>query len=151
MCLNGPEMLRETIHAKGHPNVTARHRTTFEITKESHLTPQGDCIIAVCADRGITDFSEEFRTALRSPHAVLEIRMTCCGIEEMALARGHPDLSLVNPEEMVVRKSSFTCGRTLAVGSDKASCDLSREFVKKLRESNNLSVELTIRAEAENG
>jgi uncharacterized protein len=137
-------MLKETIRAKGHPNVTARHRTTFEITKESHLTLQGDCIIAVCADRGLTDFSEEFRKALKSEDALLEIKMVCCGIEEKVLSRGHPDLSFTNHEEMVVRKSVFTCGRTLSIGADRASCDLGRDFIRKLSEGNPLSVELTI-------
>lgn len=144
MYLNGPEMLRETIRAKGHSNVTARHRTTFEITKEGQLTPQGDCIIAVSADRGLTDFSEEFRMALKSEDALLEIRMVCCGIEENVISRGHPDLSFTNHEEMVVRKSLFICGRTLAVGADKASCDFNRDFVKKLGEGNPITVELTI-------
>ena len=144
-------MLRETIHAKGHLNITARHRTTFEITKESHLTPQGDCIIAVCADRGLTDFSEEFRMALKSEDALLEIRMVCCGIEEKVISRGHPDLSFTNHEEMVVRKSFFICGRTLAVGADKASCDFNRDFVKKLSEGNPITVELTIINETKSG
>jgi hypothetical protein len=144
MPLNGPEMLRETIRAKGHPNVTARHKTTFEITRESHLTPQGDCIIAVCADRGLTDLSEDFRKGLKKEDALLEIRMVCCGIEERVISRGHPDLSFLNHEEMVIRKSGFTCGRTLAIGADKASCDFNRDFVKKLRDGNPLFVELTI-------
>jgi len=138
-------MLRETIQATGHPNVTARHRTTFEITKEGHLTPQGDCIIAVSADRGLTDFSENFRNALKKADAVLEIRMECCGIEEKIIARGHPGLSCTNHEEMVVRKSSFICGRTLAINADKSSCDLDRDFVKKLSQGNPLFVELMIK------
>jgi len=120
------KMLQETIRAKGHINVTAKHRTTLEITGENHLTPQGDCIIAVSADKGLTDFSEAFRDALRNEDAILGIKMTCCGIEERVLARGHPGLILTNPKEMVVRKSLFTCGRTLAVGANKASYDLSR-------------------------
>ena len=131
--------------------MTARHKTTFEITKESRLTLQGDCIIAVCAERGLTDFSDEFRAALRKEDSLLDIRMTCGGIEERAVARGHPDLSLTNPEEMVVRKSAYACGRTLAVGADKASCDLRRDFVKKLREGNDLYVELTIIIETKDG
>ena len=140
-------MLRETIRATGHFNVTARHKTTFEITKESLLTPQGDCIIAVSADRGLKDFSEDFRNALKKADSVLEIRMECCGIEEKIIARGHPDLSYTNHEEMVVRKSSFICGRTLAINADKASCDLGRDFVKKLSEGNPLFVELMIKDE----
>jgi uncharacterized protein len=151
MPLNGPEMLRETIRAKGHPNVTARHRTTFEITKESHLTPQGDCIIAVSADRGLTDFSSEFREALKKGDSILEIRMVCCGIEEKVFSRGHQDLSFTSHEEMVVRKSVFTCGRTLSVGSDKASCDLRRDFVKKLKEGNPILIELIIANKLKSG
>lgn len=145
------KMPSETIHAKGHHNVSARHKTTFEITKENFLTPQGDCIIAISADRGMTDFSSEFRIALKNDNAILEIKMSCGGIEENITAHGHPDLSFANHEEMVVRKSSYTCERTLAVRADKASCDLRRDFVKKLSEGNPLSVKLTIRDAAENG
>ncbi len=137
-------MLSEKIHASGHPNVSARHRTTFEITKENHLTPQGDCIIAISADKGLTDLSSEFRAALKNEKTILEIKMSCGGIEENITAHGHPDLSFASHEEMVVRKSLFTCGRTLAVGADKASCDLRRDFVKKLGEGKPLTVELTI-------
>jgi hypothetical protein len=39
----------EKIEAWGHPNVSANNRTTFEVTKEDHLTRRGDCIIAINA------------------------------------------------------------------------------------------------------
>lgn len=137
-------MKTERIKAKGHRNVTARHKTTFEITKEDYLTPGGDCIIAVSADKSLPELSSEFREALKSPKAKLEIILSCSGLTEEINAYGDPDLVLTHPTDMVVRKSDFTCNRTLAVRADKAAIDLDREFIKKLREGNNIEIELRI-------
>jgi hypothetical protein len=41
----------EKINAVGHPNVLATHEKTIEITKEDFLTPTGDCIIGINADK----------------------------------------------------------------------------------------------------
>ena len=38
-----------------------------------------------------------------------------------------------HPTDMVVRKSGYICGRTLAINADKAACDLSRALVEKLK------------------
>jgi len=46
---------------------------------------------------------------------------------------GDPSLTFSDEEEMVVRKSGYTCGRTLMIKSDKAAKDLDRRFVKLLR------------------
>ncbi|HIP58595.1 MAG TPA: DUF371 domain-containing protein, partial [Archaeoglobus profundus] len=37
--------MKEVITAWGHPNITAKHRTTLEITKDEELSIRGDCII----------------------------------------------------------------------------------------------------------
>jgi hypothetical protein len=137
-------MLVEKINARGHMNVLAKHKTTLEITKDDHLTLKGDCIVAVSADRGPNEFSKEFLEALKKENARLEIRMICDGIEEKVVAYGHPHLSFTNPHEMVVRKSNFVCGRTLAIKADKSSNELSREFVKKLSEGKMVKIELRI-------
>ena len=34
----------------GHENITARHKTTLEFTKDRDLSLKGDCIIGVKAD-----------------------------------------------------------------------------------------------------
>ena len=44
--------------------ITATHTTSFEITKERHLTAKGDCILAVDSSKGAADLSEEFRNCL---------------------------------------------------------------------------------------
>ena len=47
--------VRELIRCRGHPLVSSRHPTTFEVTKDEHLTAAGDCIIGIGADRGAAD------------------------------------------------------------------------------------------------
>ena len=53
--------IREEILAWGHENITARNRSTFEITKKSSLTRKGDCIIATKASKGAADLSYNFK------------------------------------------------------------------------------------------
>jgi hypothetical protein len=137
-------MLVEKIKARGHRNVTARHKTTFEFTKETHLTPRGDCIIAVSVDRSLPELSERFREALQREGAVLEIVLHCSGLTEKIIACGSPDLILKHPTDLVVRKSTFICDRTLAVKADKAAIDFNREFVGRLRYGGEVLIELKI-------
>ena len=54
-------------------------------------------------------------------------------VKEVVSAFGSPKLILSHPTDMVVRKSSYVCDRTLAVKADKAAWDLSRKLVEKLR------------------
>jgi hypothetical protein len=119
--------------ANGHGNIEASHPTTLEITKEKHLSRTGDCIIAVGADKGLNDLSEEFKENLRKPNARLTLTIEADGITEQINAHGSPNLILTHPSDMVVRRSSYVDDRTLAVGADKASADLSRVLVEKLR------------------
>jgi hypothetical protein len=44
-------MLSERINTR--VSMFLQRRTTLEITKDAHLTLQGDCIIAVSADKGL--------------------------------------------------------------------------------------------------
>jgi len=137
-------MLEEIIRARGHENVTARHRTTLEFTRETHLTSRGDCIVAGGADRGLQEFSGEFKDSLRDDNAILEITIECDGISETVKARGHHNLTLTHPTDMVVRKSDFVCSRTLAVRADKASIDLDRGLVEKLKQGGGAVIELKV-------
>ena len=36
--------------AYGHPNITAKHKTTLEFTKDKELSLRGDCIVGVKSD-----------------------------------------------------------------------------------------------------
>lgn len=137
-------MASEVVEARGHGNIIAGHRTTLEFTRERELSLRGDCIVAVSADKGCAGLSEEFKRKLRSDDARLEITIECAGVREKVAARGHRNLLLTHPADMVVRKSEFICPRTLAIKADKAACDLSREFVSVLKEGNPVRITLRV-------
>jgi hypothetical protein len=123
----------EVITARGHPQITAEHRTTLMVTRDSEVGPKGDCIVAVAADKGAAGLSEGLKSALRSGVAI-DITIEAGGEREKICAVGNPSLTFKHPRDLVIRKSGFVCGRTLAVSADKAAADLSRKLVAKLRD-----------------
>ena len=125
--------ITETILAKGHENITATHKTTFEITKENWLTKRGNCIIAVSANKAPADLKPEFKSALKNENAKLTITIKVGNLEEIVQAYGNPKLTLSSRTEAVIRKSSYICNRTLAIKADKAAANLSRKLVEKLK------------------
>jgi hypothetical protein len=124
---------RELILAYGHENIQATHKTTIEFTKDAHLSKEGDCIVAVAADKALVDLNSEFKENLRKPQAKLTMSIEADGITEQVNALGSPQLFLTHPSEMVIRKSDYVSSRTLAIHADKAARDLSRELVEKLK------------------
>ena len=139
--------VREIIFGYGHENIRATHKTTLEFTKEKHLTKKGDCIIVVAADKGLADLSREFKENLQKPNAKLTILIEAGGITEQVQACGSQKLVLSHPTDVVLRKSSYLCARTLAIHADKAADNLSRELVKKLENpKQKVKITLTVRA-----
>jgi hypothetical protein len=123
----------EIILGYGHENIQATHKTTFEITKKAQLSRRGDCIIAVSANKTMTDFSSEFKENLHKEKAKIMILIEAGDAAEVVNAFGSPQLILTHRTDMVVRKSNYICNRTLAIQADKAACDLSRKLVEKLK------------------
>jgi hypothetical protein len=123
----------EVVFGCGHENIRATHRTTLEFTKDKHLSKKGDCIIAVATDKALADLSPQFKENLRKPNAKLTVLIEAGGIAEQVQAHGSQQLILSHPTDAIIRKSSYICGRTLAVRADKAANDLSRELVEKLK------------------
>ncbi len=124
----------EVISAKGHPNIQSIHPTTLMFTKDVHLSKNGDCIVAIAADKAAADLSPEFKAALQKPNAKLTITIRADDLEEQIHAFGSPRLTLAHPTDLVIRRSDYVCSRTLAVCADKASNNLSREFVEMLKD-----------------
>jgi hypothetical protein len=136
----------EIILGYGHENIQATHKTTFEITKEAQLSRRGDCIIAVSANKTMTDFSSEFKKNLRKEKAKIMILIEAGDAAEVVNAFGSPRLILTHRTDMVVRKSNYICNRTLAIQADKAACDLSRKLAEKLRNpKQKVKITLTVR------
>ena len=120
------------IFARGHENIQATHKTTFEITKEPTLTKRGDCITAVEATKGAVDLPFEFKEAARKKGARITITIEAVELKEVVKARGSHRLLFTHATDLVVRKSDYVCGRTLAIRADKAAKDLSRKLIEKI-------------------
>ncbi|MEM5883009.1 MAG: DUF371 domain-containing protein, partial [Candidatus Aenigmatarchaeota archaeon] len=123
---------KEEIIAYGHPNISATHKTTFEITKSGEIRKDADCVIGVKANKACKDLSKEIKEALKEGKKV-EIKISAAGIEDVIIAYGSPALKLSHVEDIVIRKSDFIDNRTLAILANKAACDLKRELVEKLK------------------
>lgn len=139
--------ITEAIEAYGHQNVRSTHETTFEVTKEADLTSRGDCIVAVSAAKGAADLNPEFKEAARKENAKITVTIEADSVREIVRARGNPRLSFTHPTDLVIRKSGYICGRTVAVRADKAAIDLSRKLVEKMRSSRQ-KIEITLTVES---
>jgi len=135
----------EEFSARGHPNITATHRTTLEFTKESTLTRKGNCIVAVDAAKGLKDLSEAFRRACQDDNARILVEIDSPGIVMKIAGRGSHLLTLSHPEEIVIRKSTYATDRTLMIGADAAARDVDRRLIHKLRSpSTRILIHLTV-------
>ena len=121
------------IKAHGHPNIRSTHKTTLMTTTETHLTPRGDCIIAVGAETGLAQLPDEIKEAAQNSGTEITFTISVENHVFNAVGRGHPDLTYTDPIDMVARKSSYTCGRTLMINSDKAANDIPAEIIKALQ------------------
>ncbi len=137
--------ISEVIEARGHLNILATHRTTLEITKETELTKRGDCIIAVGATKAAADLSAAFKEAAKREDAEIIILIETDEERETVKANGSPKLSFGHTTDMVIRKSSYVCNRTIAIRADKAAINLSRKPIEKLRNpSQKIRITLTV-------
>jgi hypothetical protein len=87
----------------------------------------------VSADKTMNELNSQFKQSLRRCDAKVMILIEAGGIVDTVNALGNPALIMTHPTDLVVRKSSHICNRTLAIKADKAAWDLSRKLVEKLR------------------
>ena len=128
------------IEFSGHENIRSNHQKTIEITKESHLTTQGDCIVGVNAKSSCADLPEELKIKLKNPDSKVTFSIKVKDEYFVIEGRGHPDLILTHTEDIVIRKSDFICPRTLAVKCDKASDLLPRNMVSLLQDPKTVGI-----------
>jgi hypothetical protein len=125
----------DTILAYGHPLVKCSHNTTIEITKEDYLTEKGSCILGIKASKACKDLSAELKEKIRKGNAI-RVLIEVDDIIESFIGYGDEKLNLKNENEMVFRKSSYICDRTVLIKCTKSSMDLNRELIKKLNDPN---------------
>ena len=127
------ERLEIKFRAYGHENIRARHKSTLEITKDSYISPRGDCIIAVNSEYAVADLPSKFKDFLRNNETVVIIKLESSGIVDVIYAHGSEDLLLDSRSSMVIRKSRYIDSRTLAINADKAAMDIDRRLINKLK------------------
>ncbi|MCD6127859.1 MAG: DUF371 domain-containing protein [Methanomicrobia archaeon] len=127
------------IKAYGDPNIRATHKTTIEITKDDHLTERGDCILGIRADRGLKDI-KNFLDSHKGKKLIVEF--TVDDLSDRVTGYLDPRLSFLDERDIVIRKSSYICKRTLMINADKSAAEIDRSIVRKLREGKELIVRI---------
>ena len=97
--------------------------------------------MAVNAEKALLDLDDDIKKAARSGETVISLKLEAGGEEFTVRGRGHPGLTYTDPSDIVIRKSSYVCGRTLMVEADKAACDIPDEFRRVLKDE---GVEVTV-------
>ncbi|WP_276300318.1 DUF371 domain-containing protein [Halorussus lipolyticus] len=139
--------MQEVIHAEGHENVSAEHASTFEVTTDDFLTPAGDCILGIEADRAPADFNPEFVAACQHEDATITLTFETPDHTETVAGRGDPDLTFESDRSAVGRTSDYVDDRTVVVGAEFAAEGFDRELVSALAEGAELTVTLTVERE----
>ena len=125
--------MRIEIPFRGHKNILSLHQKTLEITKDEGLTSNGDCIVGVSANISCIDLPEKMKKEIQNPKTKITFSIKAGGKKFIIQGNGSEKLSLKHTSDIVLRKSAFTCSRTIAINCDKASSDIPRDFVKILQ------------------
>lgn len=140
----------ETITATGHEHVTATHRSTFEITTDDYLTPAGDCIIGIAADRSPADLPLAFTRACQDHDAVITATITTPHRAHTITGTGHPDLSFASDRSLVGRTSDYIDDRTVMINASGAAAAINRDLITHLATGGALELTLTVTPPATN-
>ncbi len=133
---------RDVVRCRGSPIILATHRSTFEVTRDRELTSAGDCIIGICADKGALGLDPHFKQVLARDSAILVTRLTAGDATVEVLAHGSSFLTLDHPTDLVWRRSTFVCGRTVGIGASHTARTLPRSLVALLQQGCSFTVEL---------
>ncbi len=138
--LNGSKIFIDVLRAKGHQNIRATHPSTLEITTEKHLTPRGDCIIGVSADKPANKLSPQLKNALKRDKSVLIIVFLSGKHWDYIIAKGSKNLMLTSDKKIIIRKSNYVEPSTIGILANKSARDLDRGLINNLRKGAELIV-----------
>jgi uncharacterized protein len=124
--------LEEEIIFQGHMNILSLHSRTIEITKDSVLTKNGDCIVGVSANKACDDLDPALKQKLRTSDTVVKIGIIVEPYEFNILGLGNNHLQVTHKHDIVLRKSNYVDPRTLIVSCDKSAIDIPRYLIKAL-------------------
>jgi len=136
--------IEEVVRARGHEHVSAEHASTLEVTSDDFLTPAGDCIVGIEADRVPADFEPEFVEACQDADATITATLETVGHTAVVHGRGDPDLTFASDRSHVCRTSDYVDDRTVMVGAEAAAGDLDRTPIDALADGAELTVTLAV-------
>jgi uncharacterized protein len=125
-------LVQDDVTFHGHPNVLSSHKKSIEITRDHDLSRRGDCIIGVRSDKGCSHLNEQLRRAIIRDDAKISIEIIVGDLSLKIIGHGSRNLSVQDSSDIVIRKSSFYCPRTLAILCDKAASDIPISVIKQL-------------------
>lgn len=136
--------MKYTFTARGHHNVTSKHRTTFEMTQDIDIGLRADCIVGVASKASLNDMPSTMKEAIHNENTKIKIILETENATDTITGYGHPALTLNHPTDMVCRRSDYTCSRTLMIRADKAAIDLNSDLVEDLRSGKTLEVTIIV-------
>ncbi len=152
----------------GHKNISARHKNTFEFTKDEEVNPEGDCIVGVMADFSLAQLKSFIKSLGGNKRITITIEASNYGGEgcnygsynnnknsnKKAIKQKNNKKLIekinceVNPgfnsdREIVIRKTEFISERTLGIKADKAASDMGRDLAALLRKNAQVEIRLS--------
>ena len=132
------------IKTKGHKNVTSNHKSTFEITKDSQIGIQADCIIGTDMDKSMLDFPDEFKKLVANSNIKITVILDTENGHDEIIGFGHEDLTLTHPTDIVCRKSDYICSRTLMIKANKSARELDDKLIEDLKNEKLMDVTIKL-------
>ncbi|TRZ79524.1 MAG: DUF371 domain-containing protein [Nitrosopumilales archaeon] len=132
--------MRFEISFRGHENVRSLHPKSIEITTESELTVNGDCIVGVNASCGCLGIPDEMKKLLQKQESKVTFTILVGDLSFKVVGKGSEKLTMKNPHDIVIRKSNFTCPRTLSIGCDTASDSIPRQMIEALQNPETIGI-----------
>lgn len=124
--------LLEEINAYGHKNIMCSHKTTIELTKENHLTIKGNCILGINCSKACADLSSNLKDKIQNGKKIM-VTIKVDDLKDQFYGYGNPKLTLLDEKDIVFRKSNFICDRTILINCNKASNELDKKLIEKLK------------------
>ncbi|NYB51146.1 MAG: DUF371 domain-containing protein [Methanobacteriaceae archaeon] len=136
--------MKYTFKAHGHHNITSKHHSTFEVTRDKDIGLAADCIVGVSSKVSLNDLPQQMKRAIQHEKSQVQVILETENASDMIIGYGHPGLTLDHPTDMVCRKSDYICSRTLMIRADKAAVDLNPDLVEDLRSGKTLKVTINV-------
>src|SRR4029077_16579624 len=120
---------------RGHPNVTATHSKTLELTRAADISRRATCVLGVAGDH-----DDRALLALRGR---VDVALECDGVRDEFVATMSP--FFLGDRSFVFRRGPGVRGRTGAFDSTKTAATIYRELVARLGSSSE-TLRVTIRS-----